>query len=47
MNPGKSRCVILPEISVEGYATHDFAALKNATFEAMKACIEKYGGHYT
>jgi 1-acyl-sn-glycerol-3-phosphate acyltransferase len=47
INPGKSRCVILPEISVEGYATHDFAALKNATFEAMKACIEKYGGHYT
>jgi 1-acyl-sn-glycerol-3-phosphate acyltransferase len=47
LNPGKSRCVILPEISVEGYEPHDYAALKNTTFEAMKACIEKYGGHYT
>jgi len=46
ITPGKSRCVILPEIPVEGYTPHDVAALKNATFEAMKACIEKYGGHY-
>jgi 1-acyl-sn-glycerol-3-phosphate acyltransferase len=47
INPGKSRCVILAEIPVEGYTSHDVGTLKNATFEAMKACIEKYGGHYT
>jgi 1-acyl-sn-glycerol-3-phosphate acyltransferase len=46
LNPGKSRCVMLPEIPVEGYGLHEVASLKNATFEAMKACIEKYGGHY-
>lgn len=46
LTPGRSRCVQLPEISVEGYTHHDVEALKNATFEAMKACIEKYGGHY-
>jgi 1-acyl-sn-glycerol-3-phosphate acyltransferase len=46
LSPGKSRCVQLPEIPVEGYTHDDVAALKNATFDAMKACIEKYGGHY-
>ncbi|HSK12834.1 MAG TPA: lysophospholipid acyltransferase family protein, partial [Phnomibacter sp.] len=46
LRPGLSRAVHLPEISVEGYTPDDVAKLKNATFEAMEACILKYGGHY-
>ncbi len=46
LNPGKSRCVMLPEIAVNGYTTDEVSKLKNATFEAMQACILKYGGHY-
>lgn len=46
ITPGKSRAVHLPEIPVNGYTLDDVAKLKSATFEAMEACIKKYGGHY-
>lgn len=46
ITPGRSRAVHLPEIPVLDYTLDDVAKLKNATFESMKACIIKYGGHY-
>jgi 1-acyl-sn-glycerol-3-phosphate acyltransferase len=46
ITPGRSRAVHLPEIPVNGYSLDDVAKLKNTTFEAMEACIKKYGGHY-
>jgi 1-acyl-sn-glycerol-3-phosphate acyltransferase len=46
ITPGLSRAVHLPEISVEGLTTDDVATLKKTTFDAMEACIKKYGGYY-
>jgi 1-acyl-sn-glycerol-3-phosphate acyltransferase len=36
MNPGKSRSVFLPEVSVEGLTTNDVGGLKEKVFEMMK-----------
>lgn len=46
ITPGPSRAVQLPEIPVNGYTQDDIATLKKATFDAMEACILKYGGYY-
>ena len=46
LTPGLSRAVILPEIDVTGYTHDDIAVLKKNTFDAMQACILKYGGYY-
>jgi len=46
IRPGLSRAVHLPEIPVTGLTLADVATLKKTTFDAMEACIMKYGGHY-
>jgi 1-acyl-sn-glycerol-3-phosphate acyltransferase len=40
--PGKSRAVILPDISVEGMEMKDIATLKERTYKAMEDCILRY-----
>ncbi len=47
ITPGPSRAVHLPEIPVKGLTLADVATLKNTTFEAMEACIKRYGGFYS
>jgi len=46
ITPGQSRAVHLAPIPVAGLQMHEVEKLKKATFEAMEACIKKYGGYY-
>lgn len=39
LNPGKSRSLFLPEVSVEGLTLHDVASLKAKVFSAMEAAL--------
>jgi 1-acyl-sn-glycerol-3-phosphate acyltransferase len=47
ITPGRSRAVHLAEIPVKGLTLSDVGTLKNTTFEAMEACIKRYGGFYS
>jgi 1-acyl-sn-glycerol-3-phosphate acyltransferase len=42
MNPGKSRSLFLPEVSVEGLTLSDVSSLKTKVFELMEAALIKY-----
>lgn len=39
LNPGKSRSLFLPEVSVEGLTLHDVAFLKAKVFNAMESAL--------
>ena len=43
LNPGRSRSVFLPEVSVEGLTVKDVAALKEKVFEMMKEELVRRG----
>ena len=42
LNPGRSRVVFLPEVSVEGFTLQDTAALKQKVFEQMEEALVRY-----
>lgn len=42
LTPGKSRAVILPEISVEGLCINDIEALKAKAYTIMENCLLRY-----
>ena len=42
LNPGKSRAVILPDISVEGLELKDISVLRDEAYKAMEDCILRY-----
>lgn len=46
LNPGKSRSVFLPEVSVEGLTVKDVAMLKEKVFEMMKEELVKRGAKW-
>jgi 1-acyl-sn-glycerol-3-phosphate acyltransferase len=46
MNPGKSRSVFLPEVSVEGLTTNDVGGLKEKVFEMMKEELVRRGAKW-
>jgi 1-acyl-sn-glycerol-3-phosphate acyltransferase len=46
MNPGKSRSVFLPEVSVDGLTTNDVAMLKEKVFEMMKVELVRRGAKW-
>jgi len=46
LNPGKSRSVFLPEVSVEGLRTKDVGMLKEKVFEMMKQELMKRGAKW-
>jgi 1-acyl-sn-glycerol-3-phosphate acyltransferase len=43
LNPGKSRAVFLPEISVEGMNLHDVATLKKKVYAIMEEELRNHG----
>jgi 1-acyl-sn-glycerol-3-phosphate acyltransferase len=43
LNPGKSRSVFLPEVSVEGLTAADSASLKASVYSIMEAALIEYG----
>ncbi|MFL5808052.1 MAG: lysophospholipid acyltransferase family protein [Flavisolibacter sp.] len=43
LNPGKSRSVFLPEVSVDGLTIADTAALKTRVYSIMEAALIEYG----
>ncbi|MES2776180.1 MAG: lysophospholipid acyltransferase family protein [Bacteroidota bacterium] len=42
LTPGKSRAIILPDISVEGLEVKDIAALRDKAYKVMEDCILRY-----
>ncbi|MGN6163551.1 MAG: lysophospholipid acyltransferase family protein [Flavisolibacter sp.] len=42
LNPGKSRAVFLPEVSVEGLTLNDVALLRNRVFSLMENALVQY-----
>lgn len=42
LSPGKSRAVILPDISVEGMTMKDIGTLRDQTYKAMEDCLLRY-----
>ena len=46
LNPGMSRSVFLPEISVEGFSLNDAAVLKAKVFSIMEAALVEYGAKW-
>jgi 1-acyl-sn-glycerol-3-phosphate acyltransferase len=42
LNPGKSRSLFLPEVSVEGLTLHDVASLKAKVFSVMEAALVEH-----
>lgn len=42
LNPGKSRAVFLPEVSVEGLTLNDVALLRNKVFSLMENALVQY-----
>jgi 1-acyl-sn-glycerol-3-phosphate acyltransferase len=42
LNPGKSRAVFLPEISVEGLAANDMQELKEKVYSIMEKALREY-----
>jgi 1-acyl-sn-glycerol-3-phosphate acyltransferase len=46
LNPGMSRAIFLPEISVEGLTVKDVAALKDKVYEIMESALIRYGAKW-
>ena len=46
LNPGKSRSVFLPEVSVEGLTTKDIGMLKEKVFDIMKVELKTRGAKW-
>jgi 1-acyl-sn-glycerol-3-phosphate acyltransferase len=42
LNPGKSRSIFLPEVSVEGFTVNEVGYLKEKVFQIMEAAIREY-----
>lgn len=46
LNPGKSRAIFLPEVSVDGLTIEDVAFLKIRVFDVMEKALIKYGASW-
>jgi 1-acyl-sn-glycerol-3-phosphate acyltransferase len=46
LNPGKSRSIFLPEISVEGMTLRNVTELKEKVFSTMEAALRDYGASW-
>ena len=42
LNPGKSRAVVLPEVSIEGFKMEDLPQLKQEVFNLMESALLEY-----